>query len=134
MRFRRAEVRDLFEIVEIAAKEFPYIKNPVEFFLKRIHDGNIILARDGELLGFVDFTVDGDTLQIDGLVVKERYRRLGIGRALLTRALEEGRKMKLRRARLMTLRSNTAARHLYESLGFRVIGEEGDVLFYERDL
>ncbi|NPA86819.1 MAG: GNAT family N-acetyltransferase [Candidatus Diapherotrites archaeon] len=134
MEIRRAEIRDLAGIIKLGKENFPYIEHPEEFFLQRIKESNVYVLRDKRVVGFVDFRVDGDTLLIDGLVVEERYRGLGWGRKLLELALEEGKRLRLRRARLMTLETNLPARRLYESAGFRVVERRGPILFYERYL
>ena len=69
-------------------------------------------------------------------VVPERRGR-GLGRALLTAAIEEARDQGADHMDLGTSDDDTAARGLYESCGFttREGGEGGPVMFvYERDL
>ncbi|HUJ66354.1 MAG TPA: GNAT family N-acetyltransferase [Acidimicrobiales bacterium] len=69
-------------------------------------------------------------------VVPER-RGLGLGRALMQTAMEEARRQGADYMDLGTSETDTAARHLYESLGFinREGGRDGPVMYvYERDL
>ena len=134
MHIRPAEPRDLIEIIEMGSKAFSYIKKPEEFFLRRLKEGHVYVAVDGEVLGFVDFDVEGNEMKIQGIVVREKYRGLGIGKTLLRWALDRGREMKMKRAVLFTLKSNGPARRLYEGLGFRIMKEEGDFVWYERPL
>lgn len=53
--------------------------------------------------------------------VKAEMRRLGIGRALLESGLEACRRRKVTGVHLVTTDRNTAACHLYEKLGFRLL-------------
>ena len=65
-------------------------------------------------------------LHVTKLVVTPAMRRQGIGRALLTAAVESG---KAGRAQLLTLHvdeSNEAAKQLYLSVGFGVTGRRED--------
>jgi ribosomal-protein-alanine N-acetyltransferase len=82
------------------------------------------LARDdaGAALGFCSFWRVLDELHINNLAVAARYRRRGIGTALLNYVLDEGRRLGARRASLEVRRSNEPARLLYERLGFAVAG------------
>ena len=52
--------------------------------------------------------------------MREPYRRLGIGRALLDRILAEGKRAEISCAFLELRAGNTAALALYEDCGFRV--------------
>ena len=61
-----------------------------------------------------------DELHINNVAVREPYRRLGIGRALLDRILAEGKRSGVPCAFLELRAGNTAALALYEKCGFRV--------------
>ena len=56
---------------------------------------------------------------LDTLAVSPDMRRKGIGRALLTAALERGRKTGIEKATLLVSPKNTPALRLYSSLGFK---------------
>ena len=55
------------------------------------------------------------------VLVDPRDRRLGIGRALITCALDLGRRRGFTSCRLEAARDNDIAREMYVSLGFRVV-------------
>lgn len=57
-----------------------------------------------------------------GMGVRFDYRRRGIGRALLRQALAETRRSGFEKLELDVFASNTAARALYEQLGFVIEG------------
>jgi RimJ/RimL family protein N-acetyltransferase len=66
---------------------------------------------------------------IYGMFVAAAHRRRGIGRALMERALDSARHIRgLRQIRIGVVSTNKPAVRLYESLGFRVYGEEKDAL------
>lgn len=94
-----------------------------EMYLAELNNAGVsycYLARDeaGTVLGFCSFWRVLDELHINNLAVSARYRRRGIGTALLTYVLDEGRRLGVRRASLEVRRSNEPARLLYERLGF----------------
>lgn len=60
--------------------------------------------------------------QIQGLLVDERARRRGVGRALLAAACEHARRQGAERITLRVLGHNAAARALYAAEGFAVEG------------
>jgi ribosomal protein S18 acetylase RimI-like enzyme len=69
-------------------------------------------------------------------VVPER-RGVGLGRALMEEAIDEARRRGADRMDLGTSETDTAARHLYEALGFtnRENGPGGPIMYvYERDI
>lgn len=74
----------------------------------------------GTVAGAIAWTVDDGGLDIDRLVVDPAFFRRGIGRALVSAALEaaDGRAVTV-----MTGRDNAPARALYAGLGFRHLGD-----------
>ena len=95
--------------------------------------GALIVAADassGELLGTVslfpatagprwaEWASSADDATLRMLAVSPRARRRGIGRALILDSIQRAREMGLRRLTLSTAPAMTAARGLYEQLGF----------------
>ena len=73
-----------------------------------------------KLAGYIVARMGADELHINNVAVREPYRRLGIGRALLDRILAEGKRSEIPCAFLELRAGNTAALALYEECGFRV--------------
>lgn len=73
---------------------------------------------DSGIVGALAFTLDGDTVDIDRLVVDPDHHRRGIGRALVVAAVQ-----RTGRAVVSTGRDNLPARRLYEGLGFGHVGD-----------
>ena len=72
------------------------------------------------LAAYIVARMGADELHINNVAVREPYRRLGIGRALLDCILAEGKRAGVPCAFLELRAGNTAARSLYEDCGFRV--------------
>lgn len=76
--------------------------------------------RDFSLAGYIVARLGADELHINNVAVRESYRRLGIGRALLERILDEGKRSRVPCAFLELRAGNSVALALYEECGFRV--------------
>jgi ribosomal protein S18 acetylase RimI-like enzyme len=85
--------------------------------------GCLLLARtNGELVGCVAVRDrNTDVCEMKRLYVKPQHRRTGLGRRLAESAIGHARQLRYARMVLDTLPSMSAARFLYESLGFREI-------------
>jgi ribosomal-protein-alanine N-acetyltransferase len=101
-----------------------------------------VMHEDGRVLGYLCLWEIADELHITNIAVHPTCRRQGIGRALLRGVLDDARQRKLRLVVLEVRPSNTEARTLYETFGFRVIGRRQgyyydtgeDALVMEADL
>ncbi len=89
---------------------------------------------EGELVGIIGFYRESKQKlrhkgQIWGMYVKPALQQGGIGWQLLQFALGEARRMPgLQQVHLTVVRSNTAAKRLYEKAGFCAYGVEQDAL------
>jgi [ribosomal protein S18]-alanine N-acetyltransferase len=72
------------------------------------------------LAGYIVGRMGADELHINNVAVRDHYRRRGIGRALLNRILEAGKRSGVPLAFLELRAGNTAALALYEKCGFHV--------------
>jgi len=129
----------LFEIVPITVEDLPSIleieqeSQPEpwsrQLFMEELERpcAQILVAKMREiphaLLGYICFWKVADEIQILNIAVHRNYRRQGIGCSLLQQALLHGCEKKAQIAVLEVRRDNAAARKLYESIGFKVVGE-----------
>ena len=77
-------------------------------------------TRRSKLAGYIVGRMGADELHINNVAVREDYRRRGIGRRLLDRILEEGKRSGATAAFLELRAGNKVALALYEECGFRV--------------
>ena len=73
---------------------------------------------EGILLGYAGMLAVLDEADVTNVAVLPEYRRRGIARRLVEALIEEARGRGITRLHLEVRESNTAARTLYESLGF----------------
>lgn len=109
----------------------PALENRYEQFLieqTRADDGIVLVAMSGaEMVGYAYAALEPESLKelrapagfIHDLAVAASARRRGIGRALLTAALEWLREQNAARVLLGTATQNTAAQKLFREFGFR---------------
>jgi ribosomal-protein-alanine N-acetyltransferase len=77
---------------------------------------------DGRIVGYILFWLLPDEVDIHNVAVHKDFRRRGLGRRLLERAVSEARGRGSSRITLEVRKSNLAAQKLYESMGFIVTG------------
>jgi len=75
-------------------------------------------AESPHVAGYIAARAAAAEVHINNVAVRESYRRNGIGRLLLSRALEEGKKLGASAAFLEVRSGNLAAQSLYEKCGF----------------
>jgi ribosomal-protein-alanine N-acetyltransferase len=116
---------DLPEVLEIekASHVEPWDERFFREEFERPHSRLLVALKQAtEVAGYICFWMVADEVQIFNLAVAPAERRRGVGRSLLLEALKIACRNKARLALLEVRRGNTAARHLYESVGFRPAG------------
>jgi ribosomal-protein-alanine N-acetyltransferase len=92
---------------------------------------NQVVKLGAEVVGYACVWHFDDELKINNIAVAPRLRGQGLGRFILRRVLADARRDRCVVARLEVRRSNQAARHLYESQGFREVGQRSN--YYARE-
>jgi ribosomal protein S18 acetylase RimI-like enzyme len=83
-----------------------------------------ILALVGQAVaGHVGVLAVGEIGRIETLLVSEKFRRRGIGRTLMSRALEICARSLFKHIFVLCRADNAPAQALYAHLGFRKVGE-----------
>ena len=85
-------------------------------------------ALDGEMIGFVSLRLGGNLVQgpgaiVDELIVDEKYRGRGVGRALLRWALERARREGCQWVQANSNHHRLEAHRFYQRQGFRDEGK-----------
>ena len=125
---------DVDQITEMEQSIFsvPWSRNLIEQEI--LEEAAVFLAAKAgdRVLGYVGGRQIIDEFYINNIAVLPEFRGYGIGRALMERIISVAREGKSAFITLEVRVSNRAARCLYESLGFRALGERKD--FYQRPL
>ena len=72
-------------------------------------------------LGFLNYSVIYDRMEIDNIEVKEKYRNKGIGTKLMEYIVKEAQNKKLMNITLEVRESNVIAQKLYIKMGFKKV-------------
>jgi [ribosomal protein S18]-alanine N-acetyltransferase len=74
-----------------------------------------------EIAGYIAARATAGELHINNVAVRDAYRCRGIGYMLLSRAIEQGKRMGVNSAFLEVRSGNSAAQALYKKCGFKAI-------------
>jgi predicted N-acetyltransferase YhbS len=122
----REELRDLFALAEDSVAQ-------LESYL---HRGRVLVARTdaGEIAGHVQLipTSEGDVVEIKSLAVRGRFRRRGLGRSLVSRAVEACRVEHARAVTVVTATADVDNLRFYQRCGFRAVSIERDAFTPEK--
>lgn len=125
---RPVATEDLPAVVAIEGRAFADPWSPDAFeSAMGLPQIRFLVAEEGEgatrrIVGYVLTMEVGDEGEVANIAVDPSSRRLGIGAALLDRALADGARAGVRTTFLEVRESNVAARTLYESRGFVAVG------------
>ena len=118
--FREIQSADLDEIMTIERASFtsPW---SARFFLEEIRFScakSVLAEVEGRIVGYIIYWQLPKEVDIHNLAVHPAYRRQGIGRSLLSSAIDSAKGQGSNRVTLEVRKSNQAAQQLYHSLGF----------------
>lgn len=151
VRIRDAEASDLDTLIELYDQLTGPLDEPVpdpqpdpRAVLEQItaEPGRSLLVAelDGEIVGTVDVLIASNLTHyaqswtlIENVVVAERARRRGAGRALMLRAIELARAAGCYKVNLISGNERTGAHDFYRSLGFEAIGQGFKTYLFARE-
>lgn len=132
LEIRRMEKEDLDEICAIEEEAFsmPWSRKNFEESLELSHTLFLIALYGGKPVGYCGSYQSLEEAEITNVAVKKEMRGKGVGRELLSELFRQGRSRGAFAFTLEVRVSNSAAIHLYESLGFESLGVRRG--FYEK--
>ncbi|HLC79756.1 MAG TPA: GNAT family N-acetyltransferase [archaeon] len=117
----KAHYKDATEIAKIIAKEFPYKNYTEKGLLERLNSGKVAIFKKtigNSIAGFVEVEMKGNFGMINAISVKEKYRKKGFGKELLSHAIFFLKASGVPFARLLVKEQNKNAKNLYVLHGF----------------
>lgn len=131
MQIRPMTKEDCVQVAAIEAASFsvPWSLNAFTETVEKENFRYFVAEEDDEILGYCGFLFVLDEAEIPNVCVKASARKRGIGRQMLTVLAKEAKKLGMAVLYLEVRESNTAARTLYQSLGFTENGIRKN--FYE---
>lgn len=132
----RMSEHDLLEVVEIEEQSGLSRWGWAAYYaeMQGVNRDLMLIARpsgsqtieSGPIAGYIVARETAGELHINNFAVRPKYRRRGIGAALLGRVLQEARRRKVKAAFLEVRSTNRAAQALYEKCGFKAIARRTD--------
>jgi ribosomal-protein-alanine N-acetyltransferase len=120
-RVRYGCISDLDSIEEIERLSFGSKSYPRSLLLHLLRDGQtLIVEYDDRIVGYVSYTHLGFIARIISIAVHPNYRRMGLGESLLREAIEDMKRLGVRKVLLEVKVDNKAAINLYSKVGFKV--------------
>ena len=103
---RMTEVPMIYKLLEISARNGDLLPRSLGELYDTIRDFQVYVDEQGQLIGCCALHPTWEDLgEIRSLVVSEDARRKGIGRSLVTRCLEEGAELGMKRIFVLTFNS-----------------------------
>ncbi len=125
-------LEDLDEVLSIEKASFhtPWSRGAFRYELTQNRVARSVVMRAGsEIAGYLCLWEIGHEIHVTNLAVHPRHRRRGVARRLLAAMLDDARRKSVELVFLEVRPTNTEAVHLYESLGFQVIGRRKGYYF-----
>lgn len=121
VKFEEMRLEHLSQVMEIEKASFPspwsrysfvneVMKNSFAYYIVAVSDKNVV--------GYAGMWLILDEAHITSVAVHPHHRGNGIGRALMQEMVRRAAMMGINKMTLEVRPSNTAARHLYATLGF----------------
>lgn len=118
--FERLNMQWLNEFFTVEPYDVKVLGNPQKYIIDQ--GGEIYFAAlDGKVVGTCALFKEGDEYEFTKMGVEPSLRGAGIGRMMLTYALERATVLKAKRVYILTSSSLNPAVHLYRGVGFRDI-------------
>ncbi len=132
MVIRKMTEADLPQVYSIEQETFsdPWSKEDFYNSMNEPNNGYLVAELDGRVAGYCGYWGIAGDGYIYNVAVKKEYRRHRIGYQMLSILLKESAGRGITSFTLEVRRSNAAAIHLYESLGFESAGTRKD--FYTK--
>lgn len=142
---RRMEERDLDQVAAIEKLVFsePWSRQGFADTYRKKENCYLVAAQDGQVLAYCGLWSVLDEADICNVAVREDARRRGLAEAMLTKLMDEGKKMGVSAFTLEVRVGNAPAIALYHKLGFADAGvrpgfyakpREDALIMWKRDI
>lgn len=124
MVIRKMEPKDILQVAEVEKNIFsqPWSEASFRDTLSREDTLYLVAEEQGEILGYCGLWQSLYEGEIPNVAVQEKYRRRGVGEALLSELFLQGEKRGITAYTLEVRAGNAGAIRLYEKLGFCPVG------------
>ena len=117
-------IKDAIEIEKDFEERFDNFWN-INILKSELNNNNslyFVAKEEKEIVGFVGVLINVDFTEITNIVVKKDFRKLGIGKMLLEKIIEETKKINKEMICLEVNENNISAINLYKKYRFEEVG------------
>ena len=117
-------IQDVIEIEKDFEEKFDNFWN-INILKSELDNNNslyFVAKEEKEIVGFVGTLINVDFTEITNIVVKKDFRKLGIGKMLLEKIIEETKKINKEMIYLEVNENNEGAINLYKKYRFEEVG------------
>ena len=117
-------IQDAIEIEKEFKEKFDKFWN-INILKSELNNNNslyFVAKEEKEIVGFVGVLINVDFTEITNIVVKKDFRKLGIGKMLLEKIIEETKKINKEMIYLEVNENNECAINLYKKYRFEEVG------------
>ena len=117
-------IQDVIEIEKDFEEKFDNFWN-INILKSELDNNNslyFVAKEEKEIVGFVGTLINVDFTEITNIVVKKDFRKLGIGKMLLEKIIEETKKINKEMIYLEVNENNDGAINLYKKYRFEEVG------------
>lgn len=119
-KFLPSDIDKIIEIEKASFKQGAYSKRRLENLSKK-HPSDFLVAKLADkTVGYVIAYNKAGAIDFDSLAVDKKYRKLGIGKKLVSFMLNRFKKKGLKKASLEVRSSNKKAASFFQNLGFKI--------------
>jgi len=119
-KFLPSDIDKIVEIEKASFKQGAYSKRRLENLSKK-HPNDFLVAKLADkTVGYVIAYNKAGAIDFDSLAVDKKYRKLGIGKKLVSFMLNRFKKKGLKKASLEVRSSNKKAASFFQNLGFKI--------------
>ncbi|MBS7642874.1 MAG: ribosomal protein S18-alanine N-acetyltransferase [Candidatus Bathyarchaeia archaeon] len=121
IRVRYGCIRDLDDIREVETLSFGDESYPRDLLSYLLMEGNtLIVEYNGRVVGYISYICLGSKAHILSIAIHPGYRRMGLGGTLLREAIDDMKRLGIRKVLLEVRVDNDAAIRLYSKAGFKI--------------
>ena len=122
--FERMNQSHISNVAEIERQCFskPWSENAIAAELENDSADYYVGKLCGEVIGYIGMHCAADECYVANVGVLKKYRRMGVGSALIKYAADTAQQMKMSFISLEVRPSNTEAVRIYERFGFEKVG------------
>ena len=111
----------------------------IKIYLNKGENGYFIAYAEGVACAYCHISFDDknnpESSYIGEIFVEDKFRKNGIGKNLIEKCIEFAKKNKIKKNTLnTTIEGNSGTIEFYKRIGYKIVKEKGNKIFFEKDI